>query len=283
MDQRVKQYGVVSPETLKSNDGLAFLQGIIARQASQPADQRDARLPSGRGRARPRGVRGPAGIPPLQSDRHRARRLCRDAARFRARLRDLLDAARAKPGPRSKSSSISCAPMTKDTGPVRAEGRVIHRGRTVATSEGDLKDARGQALCPRHHDLHDFPGEKLRRSLVAVGRERRPQRASGSMLRAATARRAARRVMAGEVAIGKAEPRDRAAETVGVGALEIEAGLDRQPAQRGADRLAFHLQRAGRQHARSAAGPRPGSGWSRPPSRRHGRGRRRACLRNRCS
>jgi uncharacterized protein (TIGR00369 family) len=32
-------------------------------------------------------------------------------------------------------------PLTKDTGPVRAEGRVIHRGRTVATSEGDIRDS----------------------------------------------------------------------------------------------------------------------------------------------
>jgi uncharacterized protein (TIGR00369 family) len=34
--------------------------------------------------------------------------------------------------------------MTKDTGPVRAEGRIIHRGRTVATSEGDIKDGTGK-------------------------------------------------------------------------------------------------------------------------------------------
>ena len=32
-----------------------------------------------------------------------------------------------------------CARLTKDTGLVRAEGRVIHRGRTVATSEGDSR------------------------------------------------------------------------------------------------------------------------------------------------
>ena len=41
MDQRVKQYGVVSPETLKSNDGLDFLKAIIAGELPQPADQRD--------------------------------------------------------------------------------------------------------------------------------------------------------------------------------------------------------------------------------------------------
>ena len=32
-------------------------------------------------------------------------------------------------------------PLTKDTGPVRAQGLIIHRGRTTATSEGYLRDA----------------------------------------------------------------------------------------------------------------------------------------------
>ena len=31
-------------------------------------------------------------------------------------------------------------PISKDTGTVRAEGRIIHRGRTVATAEGTVKD-----------------------------------------------------------------------------------------------------------------------------------------------
>jgi uncharacterized protein (TIGR00369 family) len=35
-------------------------------------------------------------------------------------------------------------PLTDKTGPVRAEGRVLHRGRTVATAEGDLKDSAGK-------------------------------------------------------------------------------------------------------------------------------------------
>jgi uncharacterized protein (TIGR00369 family) len=35
-------------------------------------------------------------------------------------------------------------PMSKDTGLVRAEGRIIHRGRTVATAQGELKDSAGK-------------------------------------------------------------------------------------------------------------------------------------------
>jgi acyl-coenzyme A thioesterase PaaI-like protein len=33
--------------------------------------------------------------------------------------------------------------ITKDTGIIRAEGRIIHRGRTIATSEGDVRDRAG--------------------------------------------------------------------------------------------------------------------------------------------
>jgi uncharacterized protein (TIGR00369 family) len=35
-------------------------------------------------------------------------------------------------------------PISEDTGPVRAEGRIIHRGRTIATSDGTLKDRAGK-------------------------------------------------------------------------------------------------------------------------------------------
>ena len=35
-------------------------------------------------------------------------------------------------------------PISKDTGPVRAEGRIMHRGRTVATAEGTVKDRAGK-------------------------------------------------------------------------------------------------------------------------------------------
>jgi uncharacterized protein (TIGR00369 family) len=36
--------------------------------------------------------------------------------------------------------------ITADTGEVRAEGRVVHRGKTVATSEADLRDGAGKLL-----------------------------------------------------------------------------------------------------------------------------------------
>ena len=51
--------------------------------------------------------------------------------------------------------------ITKDTGPIRATGRLIDRGRTTATAEGDIRDATRQSARARHHDLHHFPGEAV--------------------------------------------------------------------------------------------------------------------------
>jgi len=49
--------------------------------------------------------------------------------------------------------------MSENTGPVRAEGRVIHRGRTVATSEGDLKDRAGKLYAHATTTCMIFPAK----------------------------------------------------------------------------------------------------------------------------
>src|SRR5262249_29293797 len=50
-------------------------------------------------------------------------------------------------------------PLSKDTGPVRAEGRVVHRGRTVATSEGELKDRAGKLYAHATTTCMIFPAK----------------------------------------------------------------------------------------------------------------------------
>jgi len=50
-------------------------------------------------------------------------------------------------------------PITKDTGPVRAEGRIIHRGRTVATSEGEIKDLDGKLYAHATTTCMIFPAK----------------------------------------------------------------------------------------------------------------------------
>ena len=49
--------------------------------------------------------------------------------------------------------------VTEDTGLVRAEGRLIHRGRMVATSEGDLKDAAGRLYAHATTTVMVFPAK----------------------------------------------------------------------------------------------------------------------------
>jgi uncharacterized protein (TIGR00369 family) len=50
-------------------------------------------------------------------------------------------------------------PLTQKTGIVSAEGRVIHRGRTVATSEGDIKDAGGKLYAHATTTCMIFPAK----------------------------------------------------------------------------------------------------------------------------
>jgi len=50
-------------------------------------------------------------------------------------------------------------PITRDTGPIRAEGRIVYRGRTVGTSEGDLKDAGGKLYAHATTTCMIFPAK----------------------------------------------------------------------------------------------------------------------------
>ena len=139
-----RKYGVVTPDILKSYDGLDFLKGIV-----------DGTLPQAP-------IAETLGFLLVEAEPNRA--VFEGLPDFRyynpigtvhgGFTATLLD------------SALACAifttmvkgeawttlelkvnfvrAITKDTGPVRAEGRIIYRGRTVATSEGDLKDLSGK-------------------------------------------------------------------------------------------------------------------------------------------
>jgi uncharacterized protein (TIGR00369 family) len=47
--------------------------------------------------------------------------------------------------------------LTRDTGPVRAEARILHRGRTIATGDADLKDAAGKLYAHASTTCMIFP------------------------------------------------------------------------------------------------------------------------------
>jgi len=50
--------------------------------------------------------------------------------------------------------------ITKDTGRIVATGRLIHRGRTTATAEGDIRDASGNLLAHGTTTCIIFPAKK---------------------------------------------------------------------------------------------------------------------------
>ena len=50
-------------------------------------------------------------------------------------------------------------PLNKDTGTVEAEGRIIHRGRTVATAEGTVKDREGKLYAHASTTCMIFPAK----------------------------------------------------------------------------------------------------------------------------
>lgn len=50
-------------------------------------------------------------------------------------------------------------PLSQDTGTIRAEGHIIHRGRTVATSEGDVRDAAGKLYAHASTTCMIFPAK----------------------------------------------------------------------------------------------------------------------------
>lgn len=152
-------YGVISPEALAAHDGLGFLQGIVAGTLPQPP------------------IAATLGFHLIEVESGRA--LFEGLPEFRhynpigtvhgGFAATLLD------------SALACAiastmlkgdawttlelklnfvrGLTKDIGPVRAEGRIIHRGRTVATSEGDLKDSAGKLYAHATTTCMIFPAK----------------------------------------------------------------------------------------------------------------------------
>jgi uncharacterized protein (TIGR00369 family) len=154
-----KKYGVVSPEILKSYDGLDFLRAIIDGKLPNPP------ISEALGFHLIEVENGRAVFEGLPEYRH-YNPIGTVHAGFAATLLD---------------SALGCAifstltkgdawttlelklnlvrPLTKDTGPVRAEGRIIHRGRTVATSEGDLKDRAGKLYAHATTTCMIFPAK----------------------------------------------------------------------------------------------------------------------------
>jgi uncharacterized protein (TIGR00369 family) len=144
MDERVTKYGVVAPEILKAYDGLDFLQAIIDGTLPQPpiAELLGFHLiEAEQGRVAFEGVPGFRHYNPIGTVHGGFAATLLDSA-LACSIFTTMVKGEAWTTLELKLNFVR--PLTKDTGPVRAQGRIIHRGRTVATSEGDLKDRAGK-------------------------------------------------------------------------------------------------------------------------------------------
>ena len=136
--------GVVSPEALKAQDGLTFLQAMIAGEQPNPPMSETVGfhlIEVERGRAVFEGLPEFRHYNPIGSVHGGFAATLLDSALGCAIFSTV---AKGEGWTTLELKFNLVRPMTKDTGPVRAEGRVVHRGRTVATSEGDIKDKSGK-------------------------------------------------------------------------------------------------------------------------------------------
>jgi uncharacterized protein (TIGR00369 family) len=137
-------YGVVPAQTLLQHDGLTFLRGLMAGQFPIPPMAQTLGFTLAEvdpGRVVFTGVPEFRHYNPIGSVHGGFAMTLLDSA-----LACAIHSTLAK-GETYTTLEIKVnlvRPLTGETGPVRAEGRIVHRGRTLGTSEGDIKDSGGK-------------------------------------------------------------------------------------------------------------------------------------------
>ncbi len=159
MDERTVQYGVVSPEILKSYDGLGFAKAIVGGTLPQPpiCELMGFHLIEAEsGRAVFEGMPQFHHYNPIGTVHGGFAATLLDSA-LGVAIFSTLGKGDAWTTLELKVNFVR--PLSKDTGLVRAEGRIIHRGRTLATSEGNLKDRAGKLYAHATTTCMIFPGK----------------------------------------------------------------------------------------------------------------------------
>lgn len=154
-----KNYGVVTPDILTSYDGLSFLKGIIDGTVPNPpiSELMGFHLVEAeQGRAAFEGVPGFHHYNPIGTVHGGFTATLLDSALGCAIFSTI---AKGETWTTLELKFNFIRPINKDTGPMRAEGRIIHRGRTVATSEGDLKDRAGKLYAHATTTCMIFPAK----------------------------------------------------------------------------------------------------------------------------
>ena len=139
-----KHYGVVSPEVLLSYDGLDFLQSMIAGKNPNPPICKVLNFhlaQADKGRVEFEGLPDASYYNPIGTVHGGWAATLLDSAMACAIFSTL---AKGEAWTTLELKINFVRPLSKDTGVLRAEGRLIHRGRTLATADGDLKDKAGK-------------------------------------------------------------------------------------------------------------------------------------------
>jgi uncharacterized protein (TIGR00369 family) len=159
MDKQTSIPGVVSQHTLLAQDGVAFLQGIIDGKFPPPpiAETLGFRLMRvEKGRVQFEGEPKERHYNPIGSVHGGFAMTLLDSA-LACAVHSTLAAGEAYTSLEIKVNFVR--PLSALTGPVIAEGRVIHRGRTIGTSEGDLKDRAGKIYAHATTTCMIFPAK----------------------------------------------------------------------------------------------------------------------------
>jgi len=154
-----RHYGVVSLEELTSHNGVDFLQGIIEGRPPHPPMCKTIGfhlVEVANGRAVFEGVPRYEHYNPIGTVHGGFAATLLDSA-LACAIFSTMQAGEAWTTLELKLNLVRA--LTEDTGPVRAEGRIIYRGRTVATSEGDLKDAQGRLYAHATTTCMIFPAQ----------------------------------------------------------------------------------------------------------------------------
>ncbi len=152
-------YGVASAETIRSYDGLGFLKAMIAGVVPQApmCELLGMRLIEAEdGRAVFEGNPTAEHYNPFGVAHGGLAATMLDSALGLA-VYSTLPAGGAFTTLELKVNLVRA--ITKDTGPLRAEARILHRGRTVATADADMKDEAGKLYAHASTTCMIFPAQ----------------------------------------------------------------------------------------------------------------------------
>ncbi len=160
MDERAANVGVVPRDVLLSQDGLSFLKAIAERRLPTPpiADLLDfALIEVEHGRALFEGMPAFDHYNPIGTVHGGWVSTLLDSA-LGCAVHSTLQQGEAYTTLELKVNLVRA--ITKDTGRVTAEGRIVHRGRTVGTADAYLRDAEGKLYAHATTTCMIFPAAK---------------------------------------------------------------------------------------------------------------------------